>query len=176
MLFLVLLVFLPSLFIYGLIKYKTVEGKTILVTYSTLFAVILTLVLTAHLSKKMTLNKPDFYGQYTVNRDYFKGKQADWQYDNFRFEIFKNDSIYFYETHGKEIIHTYRGTIETVDHYSSSRLKIKMDDPHHVLYSNPTIYREAWSFNLVFLSPKFKNMYFHKKEWKTRNKKWYDVF
>ena len=44
------------------------------------------------------LEKSDYYGEYIINRNYFSGKQSDWQYDNFRFEIKENDSIYFYIT------------------------------------------------------------------------------
>ena len=43
---------------------------------------------------KKVLDKEDFYGEYVIDRDYFSGKQADWQYNNFRFEIMDNDSIY----------------------------------------------------------------------------------
>ena len=113
------------------------------------------------------MEKSDFYGEYIIDRDYFSGKQADWQYNNFRFEIKENDSIYFYITNGKLIKESYKGTISTVAPYQSARLKIRMDLPtHHVLNSNPTIYRESWGFYMVFNSPKFHNMYFRKGEWK----------
>lgn len=39
------------------------------------------------LTAKKELKKKDYYWKYIFNRDYFPGKQADWQYDNFRFEI-----------------------------------------------------------------------------------------
>jgi hypothetical protein len=47
---------------------------------------------------KPNLEKDDYYGLYIVDRSYFSGKQADWQYNHFRFEIKDNDSIYFYVT------------------------------------------------------------------------------
>jgi hypothetical protein len=38
-----------------------------------------------------------------------------------------------------------------------------MEQPtHHIMTSNPTTYRSAWSFYLVFYSPKFNNVYFKK--------------
>ena len=114
------------------------------------------------------LDKSDFYGEYVIDRNFFSGEQADWQYNSFRFKITENDSIYFYETDGQQILKTYRGTISTVAPYSSARLAIKMEQPtHHVLNSNPTIYRDIWSFFMVFNSPKFHNMYFKKGEWKS---------
>jgi len=36
---------------------------------------------------------------------------------------------------------------------------------HHIVTSNPTTYRSAWSFYLVFESPKFNNVYFKKGQW-----------
>lgn len=123
------------------------------------------------LTDKMELEKSDYYGQYIVNRDYFPGKQADWQYNSFRFEIKENDSIYFNVTDKEKILKTYRGTITTTKPYSSERLIIKMEQTtHHIMTSNPTTYRSAWSFYLVFYSPKFNNVYFKKGQWKALDK------
>ena len=123
------------------------------------------------LTDKMELEKSDYYGQYIVNRDYFPGKQADWQYNNFRFEIKENDTIYFHVTDKEKILKTYRGTITTTKPYSSERLIIKMEQTtHHIMTSNPTTYRSAWSFYLVFYSPKFNNVYFKKGQWKPLDK------
>ena len=123
------------------------------------------------LTDKMELKKSDYYGQYIVNRDYFPGKQADWQYNNFRFEIKENDAIYFHVTDKEKILKTYRGTITTTKPYSSERLIIKMEQStHHIMTSNPTTYRSAWSFYLVFYSPKFNNVYFKKGQWKALDK------
>ncbi len=117
---------------------------------------------------KKVLDKEDFYGAYVVDRDYFSGDQADWQYNHFRFEIREDDTFYFYETDGEKILKTYSGQIATTGKtYVSERLKIYMESPgHHVLHSNPTVYREPWNFFLVFKSTKFHNMYFRKGEWK----------
>ncbi len=118
------------------------------------------------LTDKTILKKKDYYGEYIVNRDYFKGRQADWQYDNFRFEIRENDSIYFYITDKEKTLKTYKGTITTTKPYDSQRLIINMKQPiHHIMTGNPTTYRSAWSFNLVFYSPKFNNVYFQKGQW-----------
>jgi hypothetical protein len=125
------------------------------------------------LTDKKELDKEDYYGSYIVNREFFKGKQTDWQYDNFRFEIKDNDSIYFYVTDKEKILKTYRGTIKTTDpsQYSSERLIINMEQPtHHILTSNPTTYRSAWHFYLVFHSPKFNNVYFKKGQWEPLDK------
>jgi len=121
------------------------------------------------LTAKKELKKKDYYGEYIVNRNYFSGRQSDWQYNHFRFEIKNNDSIYFYLTEGGKVVNTYRGTITTTDssQYISERLITRMEQPtYHVLTSNPTTFRNSWSFNLVFHSPKFNNVYFKKGHWK----------
>jgi hypothetical protein len=135
------------------------------------FLVVVFLVLTSYiirfLSQKTLLKKTDYYGNYIVDRSFFSGKQADWQYENFRFEIKQNDSIFFYVTNKEKILNTFKGTISTVKPYSSERLVIHMKKPtHHVVKSNPTTYRKTWSFYLVFKSEKFRNMFFKKGEWK----------
>ena len=132
-----------------------------------LISLLILLFVFRPLWEKKVLDKSDFYGEYIIDRNYFSGKQADWQYNNFRFEIKKNDSIYFYVTDGKIINETYKGTISTLAPYKSARLVIEMEKPtHHILTTNPTIYREVWDFFMVFNSPKFHNMYFRKGEWK----------
>lgn len=113
------------------------------------------------------LSKQDYYGSYVINREYFRGKQTDWQYNTFRFEIKDNDSIYFYYTDKERILQTFKGAITTTDAYKSARLAIKMEQPgHHIFSTDPTIYRSSWNFYLVFNSPKFNNVFFKKGKWK----------
>ena len=155
-----------GLFLYGFRKKSEFIGKSILAIYAFGIGFIIIMSIISTLSKKKVLEKSDFYGEYTIDRNYFSGKQADWQYNNFQFEIKENDSIYFYVTDGERINETYKGTISTLAPYKSARLVIEMEKPtHHILTSNPTIYREAWDFFMVFKSPRFHNMYFRKGKW-----------
>lgn len=119
------------------------------------------------LNSNIELDKEDYYGEYVIKRDFFKGEQTNWQYNHFRFKITAHDSIFFYVTEEEKILHTYTGKIKTKTPYSSARLIIEMVDPsHHILSSNPTTYRTVWDFYLVFNSPKFHNVYFEKGKWK----------
>jgi hypothetical protein len=161
-----------SLIAWLLTKQK-VYGRIIGIMWGGIFGLIILLVVINWLTSKTELAQKDYYGQYIVNRDYFQGKQSDWQYDHYRFEIKKNDSIYFYVTDKEKILKTYTGTITATDNseHNSARLIIKMGQPsHHILTSNPKTYRSAWSFYLVFYSPKFNNVYFKKGQWKPLNK------
>ena len=151
-----------------LLTRKKIFGKTLGLICLGIFALAFLSFIAQWLTAKTELEKKDYYGVYIVNRDYFSGRQADWQYDNFRFEIKENDSIYFHLTDKEKILKTYKGIITTTKPYSSERLIINMEQPtHHIMTSNPTTYRSAWSFYLVFYSPKFNNVYFKKEKWKS---------
>ena len=155
------------LLIIWLITKKSIFGKILF----GIWGLIILLVIFASVAKpfveKKELKKKDYYGEYVIDRSYFKGKQADWQYDHFRFEITKGDSIFFYVTEKEKVIKIFKGTITTLKPYSSERLVIKMEQPtHQILTTNPTIYRDIWDFYLVFNSPEFYNMFFRKGEWK----------
>lgn len=137
------------------------------IIWAAIFALIIIGSLLNILLSKVTLEKEDFYGEYIIDRSYFSGKQADWQYENFRFEIKNNDSIYFYITQKNDIAKVFKGRISTLKPYSSERLVLHMQQPtHHILITNPTIYRDTWGFYLVFNSPKFNNVFFTKGKWK----------
>ena len=166
--FLVYILFpLTGLLLIGSLTGKKLFGKVIgaLLLGMIIFGVFSEIL--KSLNAKKVLDKEDYYGQYVINRDFFPGKQANWQYNNYRFEIKENDSIYFHVTDKDKILKTYRGTIKVTTQYRSKRLILKMEQPtHHILSGNPTTYRSAWSFYLVLYSPKFNNVYFKKGKWK----------
>ena len=162
-----LLLFTGVLSVTWLLTRKKIFGKIITVLWLGIFGLACVFMLLQWLGSEKELKKKNYYGQYVVNRNYFKGEQADWQYNTFRFEIKDNDSIFFYVTDKEKILKTYRGTITTTTQYRSARLKINIEQPtHHILSSNPTTYRNTWSFYLVFYSPKFNDVFFKKGKWK----------
>jgi len=155
------------LLIAWLLSRKMLIGKILGIIWLGIFGLIFLSGIAQWLTAKTELDKEDYYGEYVINRDYFKGNQTDWQYEHFRFEITEQDSIFFYVTDEEKILKTYRGTISTTTPFSSARLIINMEQPtHHILTSNPTTYRSAWSYYLVFNSPKFYNVFFKKEKWK----------
>ena len=155
------------LLIAWLLSRKLWIGKILGFIWLGIFGLALLSGIVQWLTSKTELDKEDYYGEYVVNRDYFEGEQTDWQYNHFRFKITDKDSIFFYVTDNEKILKTFRGTIKTTTPYSSARLIIEMEQPtHHILTSNPTTYRSAWNFYLVFKSPKFYNVFFEKGKWK----------
>jgi len=155
-----------------LLTRKKIFGYSLGLIWIGIFGLALFSGIVQWLTAKKELKKKDYYGEYTISRNYFPGKQSDWQYDHFRFEIKENDSIFFYVTEKEKVVNTYRGIIKTTNpnQYISERLITNMEQPtYHILTSNPTTYRSSWSFNLVFYSPKFNNVYFKKGHWKPLN-------
>jgi hypothetical protein len=154
------------LFVFYLVKGNKYAIRILAGLWSFIIGIVLLSYTFRFFTSKKKLNKHDFYGTYVIDRSYFKGKQADWQYNNFRFEIKSNDSIYFQITDGEKIVKTLKGIILTAKPYDSERLLIVMEkQSHHILASDPTIYKSNWSFILVFHSEKFGNMYFKKANW-----------
>lgn len=146
---------------------KIGAGKALLYGWGSLVLLCLVGKSISLLTAKTVLDKEDYYGEYIINRNYFPGEQADWQYNHFRFEILENDSIYFYETEEDKIIKTYSGKVYFTSDHKSKRLNIQMEQPsHHILSENPTTYRFAWSFYLTFDSPKFNTVFFKKGKWR----------
>jgi hypothetical protein len=146
---------------------KELFANSLLTMWGGIILLVIFSLTVQYFSKKIVLEKDDYYGHYIIDRSYFPGKQADWQYNHFRFEIKTDNTLSLYETEEEKIIKTWQGRIETISPYESARLVLKVDSPtHHILNENPTTYRAWRSFYLVFKSKKFNNMFFKKGEWK----------
>jgi hypothetical protein len=86
---------------------KRIYGKIVVYFWLSLLGLFVLGTIVRLLTDKKTLEKEDYYGQYIVDRDYFSGRQSDWQYDNYRFEVRETDSIYFYLIDKEKILKTY---------------------------------------------------------------------
>ena len=162
----ILIPVLALLFIVLIITGKKYLSKTITGIIIGVFSLVLFSYITNLIISKKRLYKKDYYGTYIIDRSHFPGKQADWQFNSFRFEIKENDSVYFYCTVRNRICKTFKGYISTVKSYNSERLVLHMPEPtHHIIKDNPTLYRSMWDFYLVFDSEKFGNVFFKKGKW-----------
>jgi hypothetical protein len=166
--FIIFLLFITAVLLTLLVTSgKKIFGEMIAVIWGTVIVLAVVSGINSSLTADKILEKNNYYGQYVINRNYFSGKQADWQYNSFRFEIKDNDSIYFCVTDKQKITQVFKGTISTVKPSVSERLVLHMEPPaHHILADNPTTYRNARGFYLVFNSVKFGNVFFKKGEWK----------
>jgi len=167
---LVLVPLTGALLIVWLLSRKQLIGKILGLIWLGVFGLVLLAGAVRWLTSKTELDKTDYYGEYVINRDYFKGKETDWQYNHFRFEITDQDSIFFHATDHEKVLKTWRGKISTTTNYRSARLIIDMEQPaHHIMKNNPTTYRSSWGFYLVFYSLEFNNVFFKKGKWKALN-------
>lgn len=149
---------------------KNIFAKAVGYLWAGLVLLVVLVTLVKMLMPSPFLEKEDFYGDYVIDRKCFPGKQADWQYENFRFVISSNSIINFYVMQNGKEVKGYKGFITTVAPYQSARLVLHMQEPvHHILRADPTVYRKNGSFYLVFNSPKFGNVFFKKGEWKPLN-------
>lgn len=155
------------LFLLGAFTKKEVFFKTIGCIWIPILCLMGLSIIVSLLPDTSILEKEDYYGEYIIDRNFFKGKQADWQYNHFRMKITETDSIFLYTMEDEQIVAIHKGTISTVKPYNSERLVLKMNKPnHHITETNPTTYRKTcWDFYLVFNSKKFHNMYFRKGIW-----------
>ena len=114
---------------------------------------------------KMEVTKDDIYGEYIIDRNMFKGVQADWQYNRYRFKVAEDDILSFYLIDGKTILDSVKINVSFVSR-RSDRVKLEQLNIHHILSTNPTLHRDIWDFYYSFYSEKYGNMYFKKGDWK----------
>lgn len=140
--------------------------KAWLIVMGILISLPLLAFLISPLWTQMTVSQSDNYGEYVIDRELFKGKQADWQYNHYRFEIKEDNTFLFHVTNKEKIVKTYKGYVTFHAPHVSSRIAIHMNEPrHHIIESNPTLCRDIWSFQYIFESKYYGNMFFTKGEW-----------
>ena len=115
------------------------------------------------------IDKEDFYGTYIVDRKFFKGSNADWQYNHYRFEITKDDELNLYITNESKVLKIYKRKIQFIEGGVSPHLKIINENPNFILETEPTLYRNSRDFYLVFKTKPYSNMFFKKGEWQPIN-------
>lgn len=132
------------------------------------FSLVTILCVLKLFTTKMKLSENKIYGEYVIDIHKCAGKQAEWQYNNYRFEIKKDNKIYFYVTKKERIVKTIIKDIKFNNGHCSPLLDLDLkNNDFHILKENPTLYREIWTFYYVFHSEKFGNMFFKKGNWKS---------
>ncbi|MFM6983381.1 MAG: hypothetical protein ACKOXF_04550 [Chitinophagaceae bacterium] len=127
------------------------------------FMLIGLLLLVRWLNSDVKLSRSDFYGDYVIDRDYFPGPDAQWQYEHYKFTIRQDDSLFFYVMSGDSVKSVFKGKMNVSNAYASARITFDMQEPiHHVFTEQPLIVRNRWDFNIVLYSPFYNHMYFEK--------------
>jgi hypothetical protein len=110
------------------------------------------------------LTKQDIVGEYRIDKTFFPGTNANWQYDHYKFYITDKDSMFFVILKEKEIPRTFYKHIIKYSDGPPDLWSIVADSTHHILKNQPTLYRGHDKFYYVFHSDKFGNMFFRKLE------------
>ena len=162
-----LLILIPTILI--LIFYLIFKRKIFLKIIVVLWISIILLFISGSIfNSKKEIQTKDIYGEYVIDRNKFSGKNADWQYNHYKFEIKNNHEFIFYRLndHGK-VVNQNKGKIEIIEGFASPRIRIiELVNEDRLIEEEPTLYREIWNFYYVFKTEKFGNMFFKKGKWK----------
>ena len=147
----------PALGISGLIKlYKKKSLIGLFICFLSVIFFCLNYSAIRFLEKPIRLQKEDIIGQYNIDTDFFPGKNANWQHDNYSFEITKNDKFILNHSSGSKL--TYDLVWSTGPPYLWTIKKVN----HQIINSPVTLYRSHFKFYYVFKSSKWGNMFFRK--------------
>lgn len=157
--------FLLVLTIGLVIFYLISKNKVVLVLLGGLWGIIILFAVgvevKAIFKRPIRLTKQMIVGEYRIDREHYPGKNADWQYDHFRFKITSTDSIYFYVTDKDSVVDVFKEQLEYVDG-PPALWRINNDSVFHVIQHPVSLYRSDNKFYYVFRSDKFGNMFFRK--------------
>lgn len=171
MVFIFPLLFFVSLIIllYNIGKNKRIIRVILIgwgIFFGSVFALIAFTSIINFFTEKKQLKRSDIYGSYVIDRSILPGKQADWQYNHYRFEITTQDSFKLYYMEKGHVTKTYKAKVNFLRGYEY-RLTLKADSPgYHLIDPMPTLYRRVFSFYYVFTSPSYHNVFFTKGDWK----------
>ncbi|UOQ71809.1 hypothetical protein [Hymenobacter cellulosilyticus] len=102
MLILFLLIPLTAiLLLLWLVTQKNIFGKLMGLLWAIPLALAPVALLVRFLTDKQETERADIYGDYVIDRSKFAGKQADWQYNHYRFTITPHNELIFHETRGR---------------------------------------------------------------------------
>lgn len=111
--------------------------------------------------RPIRLTKEDIVGVYRVDRSFYPGKNAEWQYRHLNFEITKDDRFILKVLKDDGKLNVLRGKVRwevgPPDFWS---LEMK-SGTHHLIKEAPTLYRGPHSFYYVFRSD-WGNVFFRK--------------
>ncbi|HAS47606.1 MAG TPA: hypothetical protein DCS93_44425 [Microscillaceae bacterium] len=159
------------LIIIWLINRKKLYVKALAILWISVLGLIALSYIARYLFTKKGITKRSIYGEYIIDRTKFPGKQADWQYQSFRFKITADHQFIFYYTEGAKVIKSDTAQVVFLEKYFNHRMIIKRNAKmHHIVEPAPALYSKGQPFYYVFRSPKFGNVFFKKGIWKPLNK------
>ena len=150
----------------GLLIYFFVSKKRIALTilgaiWGLTILVFIASVISDHYRAPIRLTKSEIIGDYRIDTNFYKGTNAKWQYEHYKFTISPNDSIYFFVINKDTVKKMFKGKLK----YSSGPpdlWTIQSMTTYHVIKYPPILYRGHNKFYYVFKSDIYGNMFFRK--------------
>jgi hypothetical protein len=127
------------------------------------FVLLLFMILINPFVTKMQLDKDEIYGNYVIDREKCAVKQADWQYNHYRFKITEDNKIHFYITENEKVVKTIMGMIKINEGGASPHLKIFFDKKKFTLPMIILLYTEIFGIFIMSFIPINIKMFFSKK-------------
>ena len=130
-LFVFFLIISIILFILKLIFKKKIFNLLNIAWWIFFISIPFLLTIISFFTSKKEVEKEDIYGEYVIDREKYAGKQADWQYNHYRFKITDDNKIIFYITEKENIVKTIEGKVEFTEYSHSPHIKIDLQNYHH---------------------------------------------
>ena len=96
-LFVIFLIITLFLWLLKLIFKKKTFNTIILGLWVLFISLPVLLIIESIFTSKKEIDKDDIYGEYVINKNKCPGKQADWQYEHYRFKITKDNKLHFFK-------------------------------------------------------------------------------
>ncbi|MBU2881494.1 hypothetical protein KO525_08910 [Psychrosphaera sp. B3R10] len=116
-----------------------------------------------------SIDKSDIVGTYEVDKEFYPGTNADWQNNHFSFVINENNEFFFYEKLADGSFKVVESKVEYYRDHNPALFRLIVPEPHKLIDSNPTLYRQKFDFYYVFDSA-FGSMFYRKVSDSTANK------
>ncbi|MFT3885103.1 MAG: hypothetical protein QM724_06625 [Flavobacteriales bacterium] len=113
--------------------------------------------------------RTDIIGEYRVDTNMFNGFQARWQYGHHRILITSQDSLILEILGNGQTTRRYARAMKADDvaglfHYRWHFKDAADSLTHHIIGSEPVMYRQHSGFYYVFHSARYGNMFFRKED------------
>ena len=175
---LIYLTFLIPMTIIFIIIWAIFRKKIIIKSIGVIWGIFTILILLAFVVEKkmqpIVISNSDICGEYIIDRTKFEGKQAEWQYENFRYKITESEELIFeskiygnkWKSEKVKVSYSSGYYDENKKEYCNRKIRIHSDSTtHHIIKDNPTLFRKSFNFYYVFKSEKFGNVFFKKGKW-----------
>ena len=77
-----------------IISRKAIFGKILGLIWSAILALLALAIILQLFTTKMKVKKQNIYGSYVIDKNKFPGEQANWQYENLKFKITKDNVMH----------------------------------------------------------------------------------